>query len=408
MDFGALAPVSPLNGQGKEIGDVDLKKRIFWIVVVVIVLAGIGLWAWMVPPIQADTTEVRNKVTNDAESFANLARQAGKEDVIKTAKHVEMANKYNQKLAEQLKELGDDLKGKKLELRFDSAPQQSGQFDIWLSELRQKITKQATDAGLQLPPDADRLMFRDPATDDNSQRVELRRGYRLRQMAIVEEVVDILSKKYGKQQVLKFEPDKDKTEQQEQADIGALALERVGITLPRSLGAAARAPEAHGADEKGTAATATATGGGATSEARARAVMEEALKRAGASGRTGPAGKAAATASSFVELPYSVTSLDIQFMAPLAAVPAIANALESSNRWCALVTRIEYERAVLPYPALTETKLAKAGPAPGLNTHYQEGPVRALVSLDLYEYDESKAKAAAAPPPPPKKAATKK
>jgi len=376
---------------------VDFKKNLFWILVIVIVLAGVGLWAAMVPSVESDTNKLRNDCKAKAEELKKLADQGGKGDSLPNSKHVELANRYSQKLTEQVDGLRKDWESRKLDLRFENAPTQSGQFDIWLSEMRQKITKQAADTGLQLPSDAEKLMFKEPATDDNSQRIELHRGYRLRQMAIIEEVVGILSRKYGKLQVLKFLPDKDTPEPQEQTEAGALALERLSITLPRGLSQAATS-----AEEKSSA--------GGTSEGRARTVMEEALRRSGTRG-AGPAGKTAAgtAAASFVELPYGVTSLDIQFVAPLAAVPAIAKALESSNRWsgAAVVSRIEYERNAPPYPAPTDAKLAKAGPAPGLNTHYQEGPVRALVSLDLYEYDEAKAKAAAAPPTPPKKDAKK-
>jgi len=380
---------------------VDFRKHTFWIVLAWIVLVAIGLWAVIVPSVQATTDELRDQCKSKIDTFRKLAGQAGQGDILVNAKHVELADKYSQRLAEQLDGLRKELESKKLEVRFDDAPQPSGQFDIWLSEKRQKIMKQAADAGLQLPPEADKLMFREPATDDNSRRLELHRGYRLRQMAIVEEVVDILSKKYGKQQVLKFQPEKDTPEPQEQADAGAQALERLSIALPRSVLQAADPAKDRGAEEK----TATATAAGATSEDRARVVLEEAMRRSGA--KAAPSSKSAAPVEPFVALPYSVTSLDIQFVAPLTVVPAIAKALECSNRWTAVISRVEYERSSPAYPVASEPKMAKAGPVPGLNTHYQEAPVRALVSLDLYEYDEAKAKAAR-PAAPAKKDAAKK
>ena len=40
--------------------------------------------------------------------------------------------------------------------------------------------------------------------------------------------------------------------------------------------------------------------------------------------------------------------------------------------------------------ASSEKGLEMAGANPALNTYYLEGPVRVLVSMDLYEYDKSK------------------
>jgi len=382
---------------------VDFKKNLFWIALAVIVLVGIGLWAWIVPPLEATTDALRKDCNAEAKNFKDLAENSGRGDSLINAQHVVLAKDFSRRLTQQLDGLRKDLENMKLEVRFDDAPQQSGQFDIWLNDKRQKITKQAADAGMQLPPDADKLMFKEPATDDNSRRVELRRAYRLRQMAIVEEVVGVLSKKYGKQQVLKFQPKKEAAEPQEQVAAGALSLERLSITLPKSLSQPAESAGARGGADDRSAVTVAST---TTSEGRARVILEEALKRAGA--KVAPAAKTGAAAPSFVDLPYNVTSLDVQFVAPLAVVPAVAKALECSNRWTAVISRLEYERGAQPYPAVAEPKLAKAGAVPGLNTHYQEGPVRALVSLELYEYDPAKAKAAAAPPTPPKKAATKK
>jgi hypothetical protein len=378
---------------------VNFKKNLFWIIMALVVLAGVVLWFMYVPPIEANTDEVMGKCKSRAEHFEELAAGAGKENVVKTSKHVELAEKFGKKLDEQLKGLTEELKSFKLDMRrFEQPPVQNSQFDIWLSELRQRITKHAADAGLQLPPDAEKLMFNNPATDDNSHLIELHRGFRLRQMAIIQEIVDILSNKYGKQQVLKFEPHVGNKEPEETADVGALALEKVSFAWPKDQLAPGRA-----ADEKGLSA----------SESRTRVVMEEALRRAGVGGRgesggARPVVAAKAAPVTYTELPYSITCVDIQFVAPLAIVPAIADALEASNRWTAVISRIEYERSSVPYPSPTEPRLVKAGPVPGLNTHYQEAPVRALVSLELYEYDEAKAKAAAAPPPVAVKTAAKK
>lgn len=361
---------------------MNIKKNIFWIVIAVIILAGLGVWAVVVPPVKASADELKGKCKAKVESFRKMADNAAKDDSLLTARHVELANTYRRKVEEQTKALEKQLETRKLDLRFDDADKESAKFDIWLSNLRGKIMKQAQEAGLQMPADADKLMFKEPATDENSREVERHRSYRLRQLAVVEEVVAILGKKWGKQQVLRFQPEKDQAELQEQVEAGVLALEKLTVTSPRSMVLTARgAGESRGGGGAGQTIT--------TAEDRRRVWMEEAWKRAGKltfSGKAPP----------LDELPYSVTSVDIQFVAPLVAAPLIVQALETSDRWAAVVSRIEYQRAAAPYPTAAEPKMAKAGPVPSLNTHYQEGPVRVLVSLDLYEYDGAKAKAVAA------------
>jgi len=378
---------------------VKIKMNIFWILISTVVLAGVGLWAWTVPPLWTKNEQTWKECQDKATALQKLAAQAGKGDEIKTPQHVKMAKEYGKKVEDQLEGLHKDLEGKKLDLRFENVPTDSGRFDIWLSELRQKISEQAAKAGLQMPPDVEKLMFKEPATDDYAQKVEQHRSYRMRQMACVEEVVDILCRKYGKQQVLKFQPEKDIPEAQEQVDAGALVLEHLAMTSPKSIYPAATTVVTGSAG--GKMATATSV---ATTEGREQAIMEGALRRSGTRMTLAPhLGATVATG-----LPYSITSLDIQFVAPLPVVPVIAQALETSTRWTAVVSRLEYERSTAPYPAAPELKSAKAGPLPGMNTHYQEAPVRALVSLDLYEYDEAKAKATPAAPPPPTKKSDKK
>lgn len=375
---------------------MNFKNNIFWIVIVVIVLVSIGVWAVMVPPLQAEAKQNKDGCVAKVKAFEELANAAAKEDKLKTPKHVEAANKYKQRIQEQLDALQKDLQSKKFVLRFDNADVESSKFDIWLSKLREKLTAQATQAGLQLPADADKLMFKEPATDENAADVTRHRGYRLRQMAIVEEVINTLCKKWGKQQVLKFEPDKSLTEPQEQVEVGPLALDRISIASPANLTGAKAATSSRAG---GAAAAASSM---STSEDRMKIWMEDAFKRSGSKLT------AAVKGPPYQQLPYSITSVDVQFVAPLVTITPVIQALETSDRWSAVVTRVDYQRSVMPFPLPTEPKIVKAGPVSGLNTHFQEGPVRVLVSLDLYEYDEAKAKAAAAAANEPKPATKKK
>jgi len=362
---------------------VDFKKNIFWIVIAVVVLAGIAVWAIKVPAVNTVTTKNRDDCLKKVDAFKKLAENANKDDNLKNPKHIRLAEDYKRKVGEQVDALKKELQARKLAVRFDDAPADSGRFDIWLSELRAKLAEKAKAAGLQLPADADKLMFKEPSTDDKSAEVERHRDYRLRQMAIIEEVVNVLCKKVARQQVLRFEADKDKAEPQEQVDASAIAFERIVVAPPKSMLASKEGGKAAGKSSSAGKEIIVAA------EDRARNWTEDAYKRAGRQSLP-------SRTSTVPELPYAITSVDVQFVAPLVAVPAIAQGLETSERWAAVASRIEYQRCTAPFPPANDPKMAKAGPVPGLNTHYQEAPVRALVSLDLYEYDEAKAKAAAA------------
>lgn len=363
---------------------MDFKRNIFWIVLAVVLVGGIGGYFAMISGIKSpdgkDTAALKSAAEEKAKAIKTLAQQADDKnapDPIKNAEHVKLASDYKIRLDSQLKAMQETWKGRKLDIRYTDAPSDSStKFDTWLGELRAKITDQAAKAGLALPADADKMMFKEPTTDENSPDISRHRDFRLRQMAIIEEVVGVLCRKFGKQQVFKFEPDKEKQEPQETVETGVAALERIGITPSRAVAGGK-------AGEKGVIGT---------SEDRIKAWMEDAVHRSGRSGTSG--GKAVAAA----ELPYSLTCVDVQFVAPLGNVPAVAQALEMAPRFNAsVVTRIDYQRAVgSPFPLPTDPKLASAGPAPLMNTHYQEAPVRALVSLDIYEYDAVKEAAAKA------------
>ena len=361
---------------------MDFKRNIFWIVLGVVVLGIIGGYVVMASGVKSsdgkDTATLKDETENkkkEIETLAKLSEDKSAVDPIKTAEHVKYASDFKMRLENQLKSMQDSWKNRKLDVRFNDAPADSStKFDTWLGELRNKLTDQATKANLALPADADKMMFKEPTTDENSPDVTRHRDFRLRQMAIVEEVIGILCRKYGKQQVFKFEPDKDKQEPQELVETGVVALDKITITPSRAV-LGGKAGETKGA----------------TAEERMRTWLEDGVHR---SGRQSAAGKPVPA----VDLPYDVTSIDIQFIAPLANVPAVAQALETDPRFsAAVVSRLDFQRAVAsPFPMSTDSKLVTAGPVPLLNTHYQEAPVRALVTLDIYEFSGAKEAAAKA------------
>jgi len=98
-----------------------------------------------------------------------------------------------------------------------------------------------------------------------------------------------------------------------------------------------------------------------------------------------------ATWKGAVEMPITFASVDMQFVAPLSAVPKLLKALESTETYHAVVTRVDFARDLPPFPKVADA--AERGPSPTANTFFREAPVRVLVSFDIYEFDEAKATA---------------
>jgi hypothetical protein len=367
---------------------VDFKKNIFWIVIVLVLVLGIGGYVFMTSSIQSESGKTTDTLIIESQSkiedFDKRAKKIGDKnspDQIINAEHVRLAGVYKQRVEDQIKQLQDTWKSKKLDIRFSNVPTDSLAFDSWLNDFRERITKQAAAAGVQLPPDADKLMFKEPSTSDASEDSTRHRAYRLRQVAVIEEIVGVLCKKYGRQQRLKFEREQDKAESAETVDVGAVAIEKITILPSKNM-----------VGSRGTPVM--------VAEDRMKAAYEDALKRANRS--------TAIRGALPSELPLVYTSVDVQFVAPLSTVPPIVQALESSSRYTAVVSRLDFQRATNPFPT-QDSRVVSTIPGQTVyhNTHYQEAPVRALVSFDLYEYDAGKEAAANAAAAAPAKTDTK-
>jgi hypothetical protein len=357
---------------------------LFWIALALVLAGGVGAYVYLMGTVVSDdeahksTADLEDDAKKKAAQILELVKRAEKPDELLNADHVRLVKEYKARLEAQAKGVREAWKDKKLDLRFENVPTESStKFDTWLGDLRTKLTDQAAKANLQLPQDFDVLTFARASTDENSTDPMRHRAYRVRQMAIVEEVVGLLCKKYGKQPILKFAAENATPEPQETPEVGPLVLERIQIWPAQEW-------VVKSATDRTTAGTSSTT---TTAEDRIRSWQEDAVKRAGRNVTS------VSRMYTMPDLPYAITAVDVQFTAPLSIVPAVAQALESSTRYVAVTTRLDYQRATTPFPALTEPKLAKAEAVPGMNTHYQEGPVRALLSLDLYEYDAGREKA---------------
>lgn len=373
-----------------------IKKNVFWIAIGVVLLAGVGFYLSQ-SVVSADgktTAELKQASEAQASAIQGLANNKTP-DGIKTDKHVAAAKAYKTKLEAELKGARERVESMAVNLTQDAAFKdvlaidKDDKFDVWLGDVRKQFQDQLAKAGLRVPaPDTKeaKLLFLTDPTRDGSTEFTDRKGYRIRHMAILQEVLKALCKDYGKLKIVRFGPKKEEAEPPGDAEGRALAIEKFVVLPPAS------------PDNKTPERTADHRQKVWTEDGYGRSNVARNFDKA-------PPG-----------LPYTITSVDVVFEAPLEILPAVAQELETSTRYTAVLTRIDYQRIVLsPYP---DPKLAqgfeKAGAIPRVNTHYQEAPVRALVSFDIYEYDKAKEerlKADAAkpkgaapvkPPPPPK------
>ncbi len=355
---------------------MNWKANIFWIVIGVIVVASLGTYWILLSSIKSPSQKTTYELETDAQEMGKTVKELLKKaddkaspDQLVTTQHVNLLANYKEKLKVQAEATQKAWKDRKLDLRFEGVPMDSTtKFDTWLSDLRTKLLDQCGKAGLQVPGDIEKtLMFKEPSTSQDSPDKTRHREYRLRQMALVEEVLSTLSRKYARQKIVKYKEGNMEAETVE-VDVGASALERLAIYPPRS----------ELSDNSGDSKNII------SSEEHLRSWAEDAVRR---SGRASPS---SLKPNPIPELPYEITSLDVQIVAPLAAIPAIAQALESSTRYTGVVTRMDFQRTLQPFPSPLDTKIAKAEAVPNLNTFFQEGPVRALISLDVYEYSAAK------------------
>lgn len=338
----------------------QLKNNIVFVILGVVLVGVLGWYVVTVPPIQEAVESAKGEVESSAKKIGDLARNANKDDNLKNEAHVELAKEYAKTLEEQILTLQKSLKEMSLQVKYEGAPTGDNPFDAWLGERRNKLLEDAKKAGLTIPTEkenkaAREMLMLDP-TNQAAADEKLHRSYRLRQLAILEEVVAVLIKKYGKQQTLKFEGDPLKQEAIESIEAGALVLESLTLLSPKE------------------------------QSERVKNAYDEALRRAG---RSADRDRAKAQVP---ELPYTVTAFEVQFVAPLQSIPSILQNLENNPKYRAGISRVDYQRVSSPFPAPTDPKVATAGPVQLMNTHYQEAPVRALVTLELLEYDKTKEK----------------
>ena len=174
---------------------MDFKKHLFFIVLGVVILVAIGAYLVIVPAIDRDAEAKLKECESQADVLKKMAEKAEQPDAIKTRKHLDLAKEYDDKLSAQVKDMKESLVTRlKLDQRFKDVPKSASDFDIWLEKLRTTLLDQAKEANLKLSVPTDVLLFAEH-TDDGASVVSRHRDYRLKHMAITQEIWDILCKK---------------------------------------------------------------------------------------------------------------------------------------------------------------------------------------------------------------------
>lgn len=332
---------------------MDFKKNLYWIVLAAIVLLALIAYPMFVTGVEDEALSKRNDCDAKVKKIHDLAQQADKPDAIKTEAHVAKAKEYRQRVDAQIKDLDVALKQWKINTTFkDTPPTAVLPFDDWLNAHRDEMYTQLRAAKIVFPETKfNELTFKDSHTTDTTTTPSAQRPYRMKRMAIVEEIIGTLLKKPVKQDVTDFQRISTETEVTKTVETGVLKIDALNIADPD---ASLKAEIEH---------------------------MKDAYTRSGRNdtAKTVPA-----------DLPYMINSVDLDIVLPFSAIPAIVKNLENTERYHAVITKLDITRASWPYPRPED--VVKPGSDTALvNTYYREGPVKASISFDIYESDPSKA-----------------
>lgn len=351
-----------------------LKKYIFWVITAVVILIAIGAWSLTVPGIKAETQNFRNSSTSQ---LGVLSKASKKPDEIKTSSHVKAAQAFGKHLDTQKDALLELWTGRGLEMAgaFPEAPPADAgndiEFERWLVGVRKLILNEAAQKGLALPKDfAEKHLYQ--GSDTKTAKERERRPPRL---AIVREIVKALGSVRVQVPTYEFQADAKVAEKMVPKLVGPMSLERLQIR----------------------------------SAADREMVHRRGIEMAYVNG-----GGSYSVSDDRYKIPYKGIRVSLQFKAPMQAVTPALQRLESSDRYFAIIQKVDCARTIHSFPRQVElSKIAPVGPpnggkGTGLNTHYEEAPVKVLVVMDLLEFNSDVAKAMMKAPAAKKKKKSKK
>lgn len=339
---------------------MDYKKNAYWLGLAGVVVVILVVYMVIVPPVEAEATAARDVCSGQIATIKEKAEHSAEPNVIKTKDHVAMAEKFKQTVDGQIQSILSEMRTWVIRTPYtDKASASDQEFNKWLSDKRGEFNKLMADAGVEAFPDFYKNLTFDGqgnATDNKSDDLTKRPKYRVWKMTIVEEVLKTLCGKPTTIEVVDFG--------KEDAELKAPIKREVaaGVTAIKEMAII---------DTKAAMSRATSLDG----------IQKEVLEKI--------KGRGPSAAYRGVDMPYTYSSVDLKFVAPLSAVTKILKALESTETYHAVITRVDFAREFAPFPKLEDSK--ERGPSPTANTYFREAPVRVAVSFDIYEYDEAKA-----------------
>jgi hypothetical protein len=325
-------------------------RYLFWIVLLVIVALAGGFWFLTVPAQREESKKLQTDISRLA---AELKGYAAKKDKIKTQAHVDAANEYKAKLAEEEKAVKTMFLGKKttLDPKFEQAPKDPLAFDEWLQKNgRKEILDLAAKTKMVLPAN-----FAQEWLDEGRITTKAGREARLRKIALAGEVVRLLCSVKANVPVTEFSPKMEEKEVTKLVQAGVTSLDGMILLDP------------------------------AKRDDRVKDYVTHAFA---SSAKAPPALK------KLPGNPCRTSLLDVRFTAPLQVVPGVVQAFETSPRWFGIVTKVDCQRAAEPYsktplPASADTvKVGTDGKTTFYNTHYKEAPVQVQIWVELYDFDD--------------------
>lgn len=349
----------------------QLKANLFWIILGLIVATGVGLWVTYLPSVD----EAKTNAKNAAEKVKQIAES--KNTPVRSPEHVKAVQNYGKEVDARKTELYKKWETQKIDLKFADVPSPQAptiEFDNYIGKLRDAMAAKMTAAGVKVPDNWPAMTFAGSGTDDKSQELTRHRDYRLRYMAVLEEVIDAVCSKTGNVEVRTFETDPSKPDSPKTEPVGPIEFVKFAFHTP---------------DE--------------TAKIEA-SNYEKALQTAQ---RKSPTGVQAQTvAYKGPEAPLDVSSVDIEFKSHISAVPGVLRKIESSSRYFGMITKTDFERGKDVFPPTKDVKgatdpLFTAKFVPTTNTYYGEGPVRVIVTMSILEYNKKKAEEFEKPPAPP-------
>lgn len=358
---------------------MEFKKHLFLIGTCLVVILGIATYSVEIYWLASEAEQARQSFAaptpkKEGVIMADFAKKVDdfkkftariKNGEIKTADHVVAAGKFKKTILDEtelVKKIWAENEFNEKFVNFplpEDANRDARKFDEWLKKCRMHFEEEALATGLVVSRGLDDFYnaFKNPT--DPAGKPELHQDYRRRRMAILDEVLTVLFAGEGERETQVFPStniNKSNNEYEKKTEVvRALEFKRLEIT-----------PQSNSARKE---------------------LWKKTIGRYVTWSERG-----VSTPSAAEELPFNYTVVTVDFLAPFVVLPRILKGLESSNRFVAVVTKINVDRAGAPFPDYKDPNNEKTltasalNPSPYLNSYFLEGPINVSLTFEIVEY----------------------